>query len=45
MRFACAYFHTPHLTPEQKRLIRRVIRKARWIAHREEQRRSRGTQG
>ena len=45
MRFACAYFHTPHLTPEQKRLIRRVIRKARWIARREEQRRSRGTQG
>ena len=45
MRFALEYFQTPHLAPGQKRLVTRIIRKARWIARREERRRGRGTQG
>jgi heptose I phosphotransferase len=45
MRFAREYFQTRRLAADEKRLVRRVIRKARWIAAREARRRSRGTQG
>ncbi|MCX5685523.1 MAG: hypothetical protein NT049_17845 [Planctomycetota bacterium] len=44
MRFALEYFQTPHLAGDQKRLVRRVIRKARWIARREARRRGGGTE-
>jgi hypothetical protein len=43
MRFACEYFQTRHLGADQKRLIKRVIGKARWIARREARCRGRGT--
>jgi len=45
MRFAREYFQTPRLTPGRRRIIARIVRKARWIACREERRRGRGTQG
>jgi hypothetical protein len=44
MRFALEYFQTPHLAGEQKRLVGRVIRKARWIARREARRRGGGAE-
>jgi len=40
LRFAREYFETPHLTPQQKCLIRRVVRKARRIARHEQRRRA-----
>jgi heptose I phosphotransferase len=43
VRFAREYFQTRRLAAGQKRLIRRVVRKARWIARREARRRGRGT--
>jgi len=39
--FAREYFETPHLMPQQKCLIRRVVRKARRIARHEQRRRAR----
>ena len=43
VRFAREYFQTRRLAAGQKRLVRRVVRKARWIARREARRRGRGT--
>jgi heptose I phosphotransferase len=45
MRFARAYFHTPRLTGEHKRLLARVIAKARSIAGHEARRRTRKEAG
>jgi len=46
LRFAREYFQTPHLAAGQKRLLKRIIRKALWIArHEARRRRSGGTQG
>jgi hypothetical protein len=43
MRFAREYFQARRLAAGQKRLVRRVVRKARWIARREARRQGRGT--
>ena len=40
LRFTREYFGVPHLTPDQKALLRRIVRKARWIARHEARRRA-----